>query len=943
MIRAFLSYARCDEPFTRRLAAALPAHGIEPWIDREGIHGGARWSTAIQEALRSADVLILVVTPAAMASSNVEDEWQHALDRGTPVLPVLLQPTELHFQLGRIQYVDAHALGFDAALPRLAESVHRALGDEAAAQRARSGFGSDADLAGPPAGAPVAAGSADPPHNLPRGRSSFVGRQRSLAHVTEAIGRHGIVTLTGPGGTGKTRLALHAALQALRSFPQGAWLVDLASLQPGAGVVESVAAGLGLREQPGRPLEATLHDFLQERRLLLLLDNCEHVIDSCATLVESLAMAHPGLSVLATSREALRVDGEHVYAVPALSAPPENEAPPTPETAADYAAVRLFLDRAKAVRRDFALDAGNTADVVELCRRLDGLPLAIELAAARVKAMSPRQILDRLDQRFRLLTAGRRTALPRHQALHETLDWSYRLLDEPEQALLQRLCVFAGGFDLEAAEAVCAGEAVEDWAVLDLLSELVEKSLVTVDTDDTPPRYDLLESVRAFAAQRLAEAGAEVRLRERHLAWAAALCDSARDGLRGEAMSDTLDRLDRDRDNLLAALRWASTEGDVTAGMKVFANVIAYWTVRYAMPDLLALAHVLLERDTPAEQSLLRARALCSLGRQLYVRGESQAAMTLLEEAHVLAHGADGPEERRLAAYIEHSLLKFQNKREAAYEAALRRLALVREEGTSRGLGQALQTAALTASNIGLASRAEQLLEEVLGLDRSDINSVTLGTSLATLANLRMQQGRLEESLAGFQEALDVFRGIRYQQYEAGAHSMVAICYRRLGEPGAAAEHACSAIEGYAALGNRDMVAKSKTEWAASLALDGRTRDAMPILLNSLDYLLRSEQNLGTENYICLALAALAITCLDLDRGEEAAWIVGAAEGHLDLAVEDYDRVLEPLRTQAHAAARAEGAALGIERVARRIMRRVAQEGGGTGGGDGGGGSDETS
>ena len=340
-----------------------------------------------------------------------------------------------------------------------------------------------------------------------------------------------LLTLTGAGGMGKTRLALQVAADALEQYSDGVWLAGLGALADPALVPQAVASVLGVREEPGRPLAATLAAHLRGQRLLLVLDNCEHLLDACARLADALLQACPDLRILATSRAALGLAGETVWRVPSLPVPAaggEDGAPPAgirdavPDAAglARYAAVRLFCERAAAVRPGFALTAASGAAVAQVCARLDGIPLAIELAAARVRVLPPRQLLARLDDRFRLLTGGSRTALPRQQTLRATVEWSYALLDDAERRLFARLAVFAGGFPLEAAEAVGAdtdGVGIAPPEVLELLTRLVDGSLVEAEAQpDGTARFRLLETLREYARERLAASGEAAALHERH-------------------------------------------------------------------------------------------------------------------------------------------------------------------------------------------------------------------------------------------------------------------------------------------------------------------------------------------------------------------------------------------------------------------------------------------
>jgi predicted ATPase/class 3 adenylate cyclase len=407
------------------------------------------------------------------------------------------------------------------------------------------------------------------PGNLPLQVSSFIGRETELALVAKALGEARVVTLTGVGGVGKTRLALRAAGEVLPGFREGAWLVELQAVRDSETVPAAVAAVFRLTDRAGMNTTESLVEFLCSKQLLLVLDNCEHLLDPVADLVEGLERACPGVVVLATSREGLALEGERMVAVPALSSPAVDA-----DVAAvtDSEAVRLFVDRAGWVDTDFALTASNAPAVAEVCRRLDGLPLAIELAAARIGAMTPAELARRLDRRFDTLAGGRRRAVQRHQTLRAAIDWSYQLCSETERRLLARLAVFAGGCSEEAAEAVCGEEPLSGGEVFELLAGLVAKSLLVAQRDGPTTRYRLLETIREFGEDRLAEYGETDQLRQRHAQFYCQFEVGQAERLEGNEEVDANRQLAAERDNLLAAATHAVDTSDIDLALRIVSH-----------------------------------------------------------------------------------------------------------------------------------------------------------------------------------------------------------------------------------------------------------------------------------------------------------------------------------------------------------------------------------
>jgi predicted ATPase len=401
--------------------------------------------------------------------------------------------------------------------------------------------------------------------NLPVELSSFIGREREISEVEGLLAETRLLTLTGTGGCGKTRLALRVAGNLRERFEDGVWWVSLAPLTSPDLTPKSVASALGMHEQPGRSTTEALSDHLRFRDLILVLDNCEHLIEACAALAEALLLCCPNLKILATSREPLGVAGEATWPVPSLSLPTAHRRPPVEELVR-YEAVRLFVERAAAARPDFAPTEHNAPVVVEVCRELDGIPLAIELAAARTKVLTIEQIAGRLGDSFRLLTGGSRTVLPRQRTLRATIEWSFELLPEEERTMFRRLSVFAGGFTLEATEEVCSGGGIAEEGVFDLLSRLVDKSLIVTEERDGHARYRMLETVRQYGAEKLRDAGELQVIQQRHADFFLAMAEEAEFGMVGPDQAAWLGRLEEEHDNVRAALGWLQ-EGDAEQGL----------------------------------------------------------------------------------------------------------------------------------------------------------------------------------------------------------------------------------------------------------------------------------------------------------------------------------------------------------------------------------------
>ncbi|MGE5252116.1 MAG: tetratricopeptide repeat protein, partial [Bacteroidota bacterium] len=450
------------------------------------------------------------------------------------------------------------------------------------------------------------------PNNLPLQLTSFIGREKELADVKRLLSNSRLLTLIGPGGTGKSRLSLQAAMDELDTFLDGAWLVEFAPVSDPSAVGATVLAALDLPAEVHRPAIDMLCDYLQHRQALLILDNCEHLVDACARLVDRLLHAASRLQILASSREALGIAGEVSYRVPSLGLPDVDHLPAL-DSLSQYEAVKLFIDRARAAQPGFGVTNDNAPAVAQICHRLDGIPLAIELAAAKVRALSVDQIARRLDDRFRLLTGGSRTALERHQTLRATLDWSYNFLPAPEQMLFRALSTFVKGWTLEAAESVCAFKDLSREDVFDLLEQLVNKSLVLAEERGSETRYRLLETMRQYAGEKLIEAGESELLHDRHLGYFLDLAETAFPHLYRSEQVEWLDRLEDDHDNLKAALEWSLGKPRPEQALRLAGALGRFWDLHsYWMEGARWVQRALampFQDATPVEKAA-RARAL---------------------------------------------------------------------------------------------------------------------------------------------------------------------------------------------------------------------------------------------------------------------------------------------------------------------------------------------
>jgi predicted ATPase/DNA-binding CsgD family transcriptional regulator len=526
---------------------------------------------------------------------------------------------------------------------------------------------------------------------MPAERSSFVGRRRELSEIRQRVAQARLVTLVGPGGVGKTRLAVRVAADLRRSFPDGAALAELAAVRDPALVAGVVAAALDVRDVSGRWLVGGLADVIGDHHVLLLLDNCEHLRDSCAVLADTLLASCRQLRILATSRQPLDVNGESVYAVPPLPTP----GPTDDQAAAGYDAVRLLLERARAAVPSLQVTAADHEALCELCRRLDGLPLAIELAAVRLRTLAPTDLLARLEDRFRLLRRSGAAVAARHRTLHATLQWSYELLDEPERLLWRRAAVFAGPFDLAAAESVCTDPALPVNDLLDTVSRLVETSVLDVTRRPAGPRFRMLETVRAFGRELLAGSTEQQAIYARHRMWCADLASGAAACFLDPGQVAAFDRLAAHHAELSAALEYClTTPHEQEAGLRIAADLWLYWQARGRLGEGRRWLDALLAAAAPG--SPVRPRGLAVAGFLALAAFDPATAVPQLEQARALAAATGQP-------FIETFATQFLGQA-ALFQGELRRAGALLREAADRYLQLDPRYSAFCLADVGVTA-----------------------------------------------------------------------------------------------------------------------------------------------------------------------------------------------------------------------------------------------
>ena len=716
-------------------------------------------------------------------------------------------------------------------------------------------------------------------HNLPYPLSDLIGRDDDLTQIAAYLENPAcrLLTLIGVGGIGKTRLGLHAAAAGLGFFPDGVWLVELAAFTETEFLPDHIAAVFGVSAQEARgELGVTdiLVDYLKNKTLLLVLDNCEHLIEACAWFVDAIIKGCPQVTVLATSREALGIPGEQIVQVLPLAVPPQNGYLQNPYK---YPAIQLFCERAESSRPHFGATAENTDVLVDICRQLDGIPLAIELAAARVKVLSLNQIAGRLQDRFHLLTGGPRTALPQHQTLQATMDWSYNFLSEPERCLLRRLPVFSGGWTLEAAEEVVSFGDLTKQQMLDLLTQLVDKSLVSVERRASSMRYGMLETVRQYGMLKLLEEGEIEKVWRRHVNYFVDLAEQADEGLRDHRQIVSLELMDAEHDNLRAALGWSIKNGEVDLALRLVGALGWYWFMRGHWKEARRWLNMALDLSKDGNMGY-RAKAIIRAGGMELIRGNLAGNTELVEDALVICR-EEGDEEgiawclnllgqactwnneviREAVPLLSESVQIFNTLEDTWGEAwSLRYLGQVAElQGDNKG-GSKLQKK-------GLAG-----FEKIRDIWNAAHSLYLLGVSASRHSDFQLARWNYEECLA---------RCGLVEDKVMEAHALLGLAHLALYREDLKLAESLfrESLEELQKIGDENCAAKATLELAEVVKRRGDFDQARKFL----DQSLRQLKKLGLEDRISLVIVRYAALAESMGNGERAARLLGSADVHL--------------------------------------------------------------
>jgi predicted ATPase len=841
MSDVFISYARSSEAVAQKVADALRALGYGVWRDDE-LPAHRPYGEVIEERLKASKAVVVVWSAEALKSHWVRAEADAARERGT-LAQLTVDGATPPMPFNQIQCADMTGWSGDEAHPgwrKVVASVHELAGGGAPGTPALSDpFTRRAAIRG----------------NLPSEATSFVGRDAEVAELSSLVREHRLVTLTGVGGVGKTRLALRVASEFVADLPDGAWLVELAPVSDPAAVPDSAAAALGITPQVGRTATEAIVEALSGRRLLIVLDNCEHVLGAAADLVEILLARTGGVTVIATSREGLRLGAEHLWPVPSLGV----------REGTGSAAVQLFADRAHAVKSAFSLGEGADADAVTaICERLDGIALAIELAAARMVSMSPAELLTRLTDRFRLLSGPRR-GLERHQTLRQAVQWSFDLLAEDEKKLLARCAVFAGGFDLAAATDVCgAGRDLDEYAVLDLLDSLVRKSLVNAEPGASGTRYWLLETIRQFAEEQLAAAGETETIRDQHARYfAGEVARQWEEVWTTPRARAAYDWVEAEFFNLREGFRWAAdrVDLDTAAAIAAHAGELMFFLQRYEPTQW---AQEILESATRADIRQLPRLYVCAC----FARYTGGPVGAVASHAHEALRLAEDPRYDPFAPFwglgAPAFVLLLNGSAASEPMSILRRLAA--GEGMARVAGLSLTVFFL--SSLGRIGEARELDEAAVAAAQALGQPAFLGLALWGLARAR-RDVEPERALSVLRSALALSRAHRDVHMERMCLIEIAHLEGAIGDPAQALVWFDEVVDSMLRAGDHEDIAAALGCLAMLLDRCGRPETAVTLygashtvnwVVGLLDWIDRTREALGSDRFDACEAAGAAMT-----------------------------------------------------------------------------------
>lgn len=695
------------------------------------------------------------------------------------------------------------------------------------------------------------------PNNLPVQLTSFIGRENEIAELKQEINQHRLVTLTGTGGTGKTRLSLQVAADLIEEFDQGVWFIELAPLTDPNLIAQTILSSIGIQEHRGRNSIEILKEYLHDKKSLILLDNCEHLIDRCVSLVNTLLNSAPDLEILTTSREALGVPGEQIYPVPSLSLP-DLQNLPVIEHLSEYEAVKLFVDRASLVSPNFDINQENAPSITRICSRLDGIPLAIELAAARVRMMSVEQISTRLDDRFRLLTGGSRTALPRQQTLRALVDWSYDQLSDNERLILRFLSVFAGGWNLEAAEEVCGGDKIEKQDVLDLITQLVNKSLVAVyeSSISGETRYRMLETIRQYTREKLLEKEGSEIIRKRHLAYFVKLTERAEPELYRTNQNTWLNRLDDEFDNLRSALDLALAT-DIESGLRIASIPWRFWESRGHLQELEDWLREFLEQYNTVDR--LQALAVVVFAVLLFRQGKFTASIETAKRGLEMAGTLSDKQLEAFSLALLGVITQMQGNVAEGVPLLKQALASYRKIGDKIGQANTLEWLSYDHTDF---TRAIAYAEESLSIHRELDNLMGTADVLCTLARLTIWTGDTSSAVPWLEEALSISRQLGSRETEISVITSLGLLAHWQGDFQIAIEHFQEANLLSEKIGDRYANLWINIRLAHTYLQKGEIQQAQALFNLSL------ENKIITDFPIGLVYAIEGVACLSVKLGQ---------------------------------------------------------------------------